>query len=64
MVGQEDTNHFLSSVPENWQSEWIQLFVQALLIQGLGHVLYRKETEDQDRMEHKLDQILTRLKAS
>jgi hypothetical protein len=54
----EDLNKFLSAVFENWQSEWIQLFLQALLIQGLGHVLYRKETEDQERMERKLDKIL------
>lgn len=61
VLGGEDSYKFLSAVFENWQSEWIQLFVQALLIQGLGHVLYRKETEDQERMERKLDQILTSL---
>lgn len=58
----ESSNQFFSAVFENWQSEWIQLFVQALLIQGLGHVLYRKETEDQERMERKLDEILASLR--
>jgi hypothetical protein len=58
VLGREDSNKFLASVFENWQSEWIQLFVQALLIQGLGHVLYKKEVEDQERMEGKLDEIL------
>lgn len=61
LLGGEDMNKFLSAVFENWQSEWIQLFLQALLIQGLGHVLYRKETEDQERMEDKLDCILSAL---
>jgi len=58
LIGGEDFHKFVAATLENWQSEWIQLFVQALLIQGLGHVLYRKETEDQERMERKLDQIL------
>jgi hypothetical protein len=63
IIGGEQSHQFFSAVFENWQSEWIQLFVQALLIQGLGHVLYRKETEDQERMEQKLDEILRRLGA-
>lgn len=54
----EDFNKFMSAVFENWQSEWIQLFVQALLIQALSHVLYRKVTEDQERMEAKLDELI------
>jgi hypothetical protein len=58
VFGNNDTNEFLSAVFENWQSEWIQLFMQALLIQGLGHVLYKKEAEDQERMEAKLDRLL------
>lgn len=61
MIGNEDHAKFFSAVFENWQSEWIQLFVQALLIQGLGHILYRKEAEDQERMEQMLKEILSRL---
>jgi hypothetical protein len=58
LLGGEDFYQFMAAVFENWQSEWIQLFVQALLIQGLGHILYKKETEDQERMERKLDQLI------
>jgi hypothetical protein len=58
VLGGEDTNHFTSAVFENWKSEWIQLFVQALLIQELGHLLYKKETEDQERTEAKLNEVL------
>jgi hypothetical protein len=64
ILGQEDVYKFLSAIFENWQSEWIQLFVQALLIQGLGHVLYRTETKDQERMERKLDQILAEVRGT
>lgn len=60
VLGQEDMHKFFASIFENWQSEWAQLFVQALLIQALGHVLYRKELEDQERMEGKLDELLKR----
>jgi hypothetical protein len=62
VLGHEDGIQFLAAMFENWQSEWIQLFVQALLIQGLGHVLYKKEAEDQERMERKIDTILRQLK--
>jgi hypothetical protein len=63
LVG-DDSYHFWSAVFENWQSEWLQLFVQALLINGLGHLLYRKESEDQERMEAKLDRVLQELRES
>jgi hypothetical protein len=62
ILGDEDTTQFLAAVFENWQSEWIQLFMQALLINALGHVLYKKEAEDQERMEQKLDQLLDVMK--
>jgi hypothetical protein len=62
VLERETINHFLAAVFENWQSEWIQLFVQALLIQALGHVLYKREAEDQERMERKLDELLKRAK--
>ena len=64
MLGKDDVIQFLAAVFENWQSEWIQLFVQALLIQALGHVLYKKEKEDQERIERKLDNVLDLLNAS
>jgi hypothetical protein len=64
VIGGESLDKFMSATLENWRSEWIQLFVQALLLQGLGHVLYRKEMEDQERMERKPDNMLHLLKES
>lgn len=46
---------------ENWQSEFLQLVVQALLLIGAADVAFRRATEDQHRMERKLDAILTEL---
>lgn len=62
VLGRDSLVQFFAAVFENWQSEWIQLFVQALLINALGHVLYRKEKEDQERMERKLDETLKLLR--
>ena len=46
---------------ENLQSEWAQLAVQALLVVGYAHVVFRKGTEDIDRVEAKVDRLLARL---
>ena len=37
---------FWAATFENWQSEWFQLFVQAVLVVGLADRLFRKSTED------------------
>jgi hypothetical protein len=37
---------FWQSTLENWQSEWLQLFTQALLISGFSTYLFRKQNEE------------------
>ena len=37
---------FWASTFENWQSEWLQLATQALLISGFAAVLFRKQDEE------------------
>lgn len=64
VLGREDLNQFLAATFENWQSEWIQLFVQALLINALSHILYRKNAEDEERLERKIDEIRESLQPS
>jgi hypothetical protein len=51
---------FLRATFENWQSEWLQLLAQALLISAFSHVLFRKGDEDHNRLEAKVDRILAR----
>jgi hypothetical protein len=46
---------------ENWQSEWLQLVFQAVLIIGAKHLLFRVDAEDMERLEAKVDQINQRL---
>ncbi len=45
---------------ENHSSESWQLAVEAILIMALGHRIFRRGTEDTDRLEAKLDELLAR----
>jgi hypothetical protein len=52
---------FLASTLENWQSEWLQLVFQAVLLLGAKHLIFRVDAEDLERLEAKVDQINSRL---
>jgi hypothetical protein len=49
---------FLSSTFENWQSEWLQLAVQAGVVVGAAHLLFKRGEDQTDRIEAKLDRLL------
>ncbi len=42
---------------ENWQSEFLQLAIQATLLGAMGHVMFKAASRDQERMESKIDAI-------
>ncbi len=52
---------FFSSTFENWQSEWLQLVFQAVLLLGAKHLIFRVDAEDMERLEAKVDEINRRL---
>jgi len=52
---------FASSTLENWQSEWLQLVFQAVLLIGAKHLIFRVDGEDLERLEAKVDQINQKL---
>jgi hypothetical protein len=52
---------FAASTLENWQSEWLQLVFQAVLLIGAKHLIFRVDGEDLERLEAKVDQINQRL---
>ncbi|HUS21984.1 MAG TPA: DUF6766 family protein [Aeromicrobium sp.] len=54
---------FLASTLENWQSEWLQLVFQAVLLLGAKHLIFRVDAEDLERLEAKVDQINRKLSA-
>ncbi len=53
---------FMSATFENWQSEFLQLFSFVVLATYLIHKDSPQSRDGDDRMEAKLDQILTLLK--
>jgi hypothetical protein len=52
---------FLASTFENWQSEWLQLVFQAVLLLGAKHWIFKVDAEDLERIEAKIDKIQDRL---
>ena len=50
---------FWSATFENWQSEWLQLVFQAVLLLGAKHWLFQVDAEDLERIEKKIDEIAT-----
>jgi hypothetical protein len=57
----EYLHEFGASTFENWQSEWLQLIFQAILLLGAKHWLFRVDAEDLERIEAKVDDIKDRL---
>ncbi|MCW2560145.1 MAG: hypothetical protein JWP55_4109 [Mycobacterium sp.] len=52
---------FIASTLENWQSEWLQLVFQAILLLGAKHWIFKVDAEDMERIEAKIDGIQDRL---
>jgi len=48
---------FWSSTFENWQSEWLQLFVQAVILLAMKHVLFKADAEDMEQVQMDLAEI-------
>ena len=52
---------FFAATFENWQSEWLQLIFQAILLLGAKHWIFKVDAEDMERIEAKIDRIQDRL---
>jgi hypothetical protein len=48
---------FWSATFENWQSEWLQLFVQAVILLALKHILFKADAEDMEQVQMDLAEI-------
>lgn len=62
-VWSEYLSAFFSSTFENWQSEWLQLVFQAILLLGAKHLIFQADAEDLERIERKLDAVRERVGA-
>jgi hypothetical protein len=49
---------FWSATFENWQSEWLQLFVQAAVLLAMKHLIFKADAEDIERLDAKIDRLL------
>jgi hypothetical protein len=50
-------HNFFASTFENWQSEWLQLVFQAILLLGAKHLIFKVDAQDLERIEAKVDDI-------
>lgn len=57
-IEKEGWTVFWAATFENWQSEWLQLLVQAIGLLALKHVIFKADAEDMERLEAKVDQLL------
>ena len=52
---------FLQATFENWQSEWLQLAFQAVVLLGLKHVLFKADAHDMEQVQLDLTEIRAHL---
>jgi hypothetical protein len=48
---------FFSATFENWQSEWLQLLVQAVVLLGMKHLLFKADAVDMEEVQLDLAEI-------
>lgn len=48
---------FFSATFENWQSEWLQLILQAVVLLGMKHLLFAADAEDMEVVQRDLLEI-------
>ena len=54
---------FWQSTLENWQSEWLQLATQALIVAGFSEYLFRKGDEEHYRTQLMIEELRSELKS-
>jgi len=52
---------FWAATFENWQSEWLQLLMQAVVLLGLKHQLFQADAADMEQVQDDLDLIKAHL---
>ena len=53
---------FWSSTLENWQSEWLQLATQAIMIAALADYVFRKGNQDHYKTQLMIDELRKEMK--
>jgi hypothetical protein len=60
-IAEKGWSVFWAATFENWQSEFLQLAFQAVVLLGMKHILFKADAEDEERVEAKLEAIITML---
>lgn len=55
---------FWSATFENWQSEWLQLIMQALFITALADYIFRKGNQDHYKTQLMIDELKQEIRQS
>ena len=61
VIEREGMAEFWAATFENWQSEFLQLTVQAGVVVALADRVFRASTRDRERIEAKVDELLRRV---
>lgn len=56
-IAQDGWSEFWASTTENWQSEFLQLVIQAVFLLGAKHLIFQADAEDLERIEAKIDAL-------
>lgn len=56
-IEKEGYTVFWAATFENWQSEWLQLLVQAVMLLGMKHILFKADAEDMEQVQNDLKEI-------
>lgn len=56
-INEQGWTEFSAATFENWQSEFLQLAVQGILLLGMKHKLFKVDAEDLEEIKDKLDKI-------
>lgn len=57
-IAKEGWSRFWAATFENWQSEFLQLAFQAVVLLGMRHLIFKADAEDEEMMEAKLNKII------
>jgi hypothetical protein len=60
-IAEQGWSQFWAATAENWQSEALQLVIQAVFLLGAKHLIFQVDAEDLERIEAKVDAIAERM---
>lgn len=57
-INEQGWSEFWAATMENWQSEYLQLVIQAVFLLGAKHWIFQADAEDLERIEAKVDTLI------